>query len=157
MRFRTEPNESNNLNNDFELLHMMTIPSMCEDLEFLVQLNRKVQFDNNLDTIISEADMMRLLSVLDKNDLLLPDEPRLLFYPHNTNMGFSVGFTVLDVEQSCPSVPFEKRHLLTFIEKQLPPGYDFKEMSKYFMRPRNLELASLVGIKIINDRTKHDY
>ncbi|MFH1326756.1 MAG: hypothetical protein ABIH59_01355 [archaeon] len=93
--------------------------------------------------------MRKLLSISRKNNIA--------FYPINTNMGFSVGFQMVEVILPFPGVSPNIGHFITFEEKQLPKGYTFKSLSRYFMADRNLRTAKTMGVNIINSRSHYNY
>ena len=131
-----------------------------KDLEFLLQLDKKLHgtkqstvtpnisgapFEVTIDTYTDESmnarETQRVLKAVERGDFA--------FYPINTAMGFAVGFQVAN--------PDTREALLTFKESQLPRNYDFNRLSEYFMRPENIERAKLLGISIVNDRSRYDY
>lgn len=164
-----------------------------KDLEFLTNLDKKLRtWQESADEChvnygygtfdyhaiqISEDEVKETLEACKRNDLV--------FYPHNDNMGFSVGYFVAKnlhlpasrthglmekiKKNTCQDINLDafKRFLtwnetlLGMIEKQLPEHYQkqegFGRLSEYFMTPKNLELAKAAGIEIINDYTRHEY
>lgn len=82
----------------------------------------------------------------------------LILYPINTNFGFSVGFSVDAVPNSIyPGVAQERKELVIFLEKQLPGGYDFEELSKLFKKPINEDIIKLCELPAIQSRSHYDY
>ncbi len=128
-----------------------------EDLRFLKKLDIKLHrvrdstytpnisgepFSVSVDTYTDK----KMNSKEIKKVLKLADKGSLIFYPINTACGFEVGFEVAISEP-----------ILKFKESQLPENYDFKRVSKTFMKKENIARASLIGVKIINNRNHYDY
>jgi hypothetical protein len=131
------------------------------NLEYIMNLDKKVRkledygFQKNKITgdfkptkmykytneTISNEEIKTVLQILKKENLAI--------YPINTAMGFAVGFSIDDV--------VSKNTLLRFKEEQLPVGYKFSRMARYFMTERNLELCNEIGIVPQNDREHYDY
>ena len=131
-----------------------------KDLEFLLRLDNKlhgtkkytftpnmsgapfgVSIDTYTDKSMNKIEMQRVLKIVEKSDFA--------FYPFNTAMGFAVGFQIAN--------PETREALLTFKELQLPKDYNFSRLSKYFMHPKNLELAKSLGVSIVNNRDRYEY
>lgn len=82
----------------------------------------------------------------------------LVLYPINANLGFSVGFSVDAVPNSLyPGIEQEKKELVVFLEKQLPNGYGFEELSRLFKNPINREILKLCGLPRIRSRNYYNY
>lgn len=133
-----------------------------EEREFISRLDNKLHYllkdrycgrpttyDRYTEEKITVPELERLLEIVVEKDLF--------FMPMNTAMGFSVGFAVGELKAQAPGLQYELEGLLAFREKQLPPEYTFAKLSETFMRPRNLEIAGMVGEKIVNNRTRYDY
>ncbi len=108
-----------------------------KDLEFIATLDERLRPPGESSAEhhqIGRKDTDRLLRVLERNDFA--------FYP--TSLQNEVGFQVVS--------PRVKGVLLTFTESQLPKGYDFTKLSRYFMCPSNLQRTSSLKIKVMNDR-----
>lgn len=73
--------------------------------------------------------------------------------PICTNWGFDVGFTIYDSDNK-GMVPDAGKKVLTFIEKQLPNGYDFKKLSKVFLSDKNTGLLRYFGLDKRHDIEK---
>ena len=129
------------------------------NLEFLLELDKKLHkviestftpnmegasFDATFDSYtaesLTEAEIEKTLSVVKSGEFT--------FYPINTAMGFSVGFSVVDSNN---------KSLLKFRESQLPVGYDFAKLSEYFMRSENIKRAEALGVHVQNNRGHYDY
>ena len=165
-----------------------------KDLEFLANLDKKLrtwhhfsddggvykgwtgEYDFN-ELKIGEDEVKEVIEACKRNDLV--------FYPHNTNMGFSPGYFVAKnlhlpasrtqgllekiKKNTCQDITLDafktsltwNETLLGMIERQMPAGYDgaegFKRLSEYFMSEKNLRLAKAAGIEIVNDYTRHQY
>lgn len=102
----------------------------------------KVYYDKYTDEKLTVDEVERVLNIYSSND-------NLVFYPINTAMGCSVGFVLQKVD--------EKKPLLVFIERQLPPHYHFHRLSEYFMQPENVEKARKIEVRIENDYGKYEY
>ncbi|MDP1695988.1 MAG: hypothetical protein Q8L29_03680 [archaeon] len=126
-----------------------------KDLEFLVKLDKKLHFvspstycehpvyfdDYHRETKMDLEEVEIMLKVLEKNNLV--------FHPINTSHGFAVGFQILN--------PDTKGDILTFREDQLPKGYNFQSLKRYFLNPNNEARAKSLNIKIFPDREHYDY
>ena len=131
-----------------------------KDLDYILKLDRKLtkrvhaEFTPNLrggsfkvivdsytGHVMKTADIKEVLEIAERNGFA--------FYPINTCLGLAVGFEVAN--------PETRELLLNFRERQLPKNYNFKRLSKYFMKPENIILAESLNIKIVNNRTHYDY
>ena len=163
-----------------------------KDLEFLTTLDKKMRtwhplaqsrvyseggdYDFN-EVKITEEELRGVLDACKRNDLV--------FYPKNTNTGFSLGYFVAKTlmlpsdrqkslldrikRNTCPDINLGvftdlltwNETLFGMIERQMPAGYDgaegFKRLSDHFMTEKKLKLAKAAGITIINDYTRHQY
>ena len=85
-----------------------------------------------------------------KKVLKIVKDYELPMAPINTDFGFSVGFKIYDASDK-GIMHDVKGECLVFTEKQLPKGYDFKALSKVFLRQKNIELLKWFGLD-----EKHD-
>lgn len=97
---------------------------------------------------ISENEIEKVLQVV--------QDENLLFFPINTNRGFSVGFQVMDGKEFAPGVQ-ELELLLRFKEEQLPESYDFRRLSEMFLRERNQQLIEYFKLEPIRERSYYTY
>lgn len=122
----------------------MTATLPQQDLEFLVQLDKKVHkvqegtyrpnmggkpfqiaYDTyDYDKYLTKKDVSKLADIIKKHNLTLE--------PINTAMGFQVGFKVYSEEPITPGIAPEITNYLIFCERQLPKGEDFETMRKKF-------------------------
>ncbi|MBN2368040.1 hypothetical protein JXC34_03400 [Candidatus Woesearchaeota archaeon] len=106
-----------------------------------------ISVDQFTDKTLSEDDLERLLKILDNTNLV--------FFPKNTNWGFSVGFRITYIPPRFGVMT--SKDILTFKEAQLPEGYSFDRLSEYFMRPSNIQRAKSIGVEFVNDRSHYTY
>ena len=119
--------------------------------EFMIvntKFYRDVGVDNYKDSKLEYGEMKKILNLtIKKNDLV--------FYPVNTSIGFAVGFQFIKWELGESKKKSEL--LLRFRESQLPEGYNFKNLSSFFMRKENVRKAEYLGEGIVNSRDHYDY
>jgi len=139
------------------------------NLEFLVKLNFKLhspirqcttprrgsigpkiyEYRDYSDYVMRAKEIQKVFGIVQAEELL--------FYPLNTNMGFSVGFQVTHALQHAPQIESQLTPLLTFVEKQLPLNYDFDRLSQVFLSERNKELLSYFKRPKIEKRDHYTY
>ena len=147
---------------------MVTINKIIQknpSLEFIINLDKKLHyttkyysdvygegiFDNYTNKKINVNELNELLRIVKKENLIL--------CPIKTNYGFSVGFEVHKFKfPFLDKGPDKTETLLKFKENQLPEGYNFNKLSKYFMRKENLAFAKTAGLgEIVNCYTEYCY
>ncbi len=105
----------------------------------------KVYVDNYTKEKLSKEELEGIISLIGR-------ETGLVLTPINTNSGFSVGFEVLYTD--CYGT---KLSLLSFIEEQLPNGYDFKKLSETFNREDNIEMLVSGNLEKPEERWYYEY
>ncbi len=108
------------------------------------------KIDSYHDVKITQDEVERMMEIVQEFDLP--------FFPINTNMGFSIGFAIARPGLNINPVIREiDGYYIKFLEKQLPNGCDFNELSEVFLRPRNLELMKWYNLGEIKERYRYDY
>ncbi|MEK6894509.1 MAG: hypothetical protein AABX10_03530 [Nanoarchaeota archaeon] len=69
----------------------------------------------------------------------------LVLYPINTNWGFSIGFSVTQIQASFPGAEDWVVKLL-FLKKQLPKAYGWEDLAKVFNSRENIERTQVSGL-----------
>ncbi len=139
-------------------------------IDYLMALDQKVRYfervmlaDNPLDPFSARhpahlekfSDAVKLTAEEVENVLRTIQEKELLFYPTDWNETFGIGFRVELAEQHRP-----KNHvvILSFLERQLPAGYDFNRLSGIFLTDENRERIEAAGLPaIVADRSHYNY
>lgn len=101
------------------------------------------------DRQISNREALRILGISRKNDVA--------FYPSTTQYGFATAFELSRVDLVAFGVEPVTELLLRFRESQLPKGYDFNNLSPYFLEEMNQRTAKLAGIEIKSDQVYYTY
>jgi len=93
---------------------------------------------------LTAEEMERTLQVVEKQNLIL--------HPVDANFGFHPAFRVAEAKKNkkTPS-------LLVFDEKQLPEGYSFDALSKFFLSKRNLAMMKLAGLEKPREKDHYYY
>ncbi|MBS3118544.1 hypothetical protein J4417_02565 [Candidatus Woesearchaeota archaeon] len=141
----------------------MTVKATEDDLEFLVDLNRrcckietwsgyaytksgKLKVDSyDIEVRLTEDEIERIFKIVKKNQ-------DLLAYPTCSMFGFDTTIKVYDLEK--------KKELLSFAHTQLPEGYDQKRLIPYLQKPANKCKAERIGLnmdKLIEDHVPWSY
>jgi hypothetical protein len=128
--------------------------SLLLDLSFLDWLDMQLHAEKKIrvktatalvDTFtsrkITEEEIATVCNTI-KND-------QLLFYPKKVPSGYELGFVVAGVDRN------KQYELLQFGEHQLPKGYSFKTLSRYFLTKENKLLANNVGVAIYATRDQY--
>ena len=102
--------------------------------------------------MITVEETERLLAIVED------DSNYLVLYPASAGIGgFNIGFQVFSFDMQLPGVMPDYNRELFLIEKQLPEGYRWDRMAKIFMKPRNVELVDLLGLRPIEDKVSYEY
>lgn len=136
---------------------------MNKDLEFLAKLNKKlhkveegtftpnmggspfpIQWDSYTDKKMNKEEIEKVLKISKGLNFVI--------CPFNTDMGFSVGYGVYQINPIG-----KKKRLLAFKESQLPKEYNFKKMSEIFASKTNLTKAKITNLKIVNNYEHYTY
>lgn len=143
--------------------------SLGENIEFLRALDKRVHYiikertlklhcrdsyetrdvDKYYTTTMDAGSLERALGIVKKEDLV--------FFPYNTEYGFSIGFCVAQIEAQALGVQPEVTPILQFLERQLPEEYGWDRLSKVFLRTRNKELITYAGLEPIHDFAHYCY
>lgn len=89
------------------------------------------------------------VSEMEKILSLINPKTGIAMTPINTNYGFDVGFKII--------YTFDKKSLLSFIERQLPEEYNFDKLSETFNRPDNLEMLESIGLESPKEHSYYVY
>ena len=90
---------------------------------------------------LTERNVSNLANILENRD-------SFTLYPICCFTSDSVAFEVADV--------VTKKPVLRFRESQLPSNQGFEDLSKYFMKEKNIRLANSIGEYILNRREFYD-
>ena len=117
-----------------------TIPSSYQKNKWSVPepiIAHRYYTNANMET----AEAERLLRIVKRSALIL--------YPEISPGGFLTLFCVRD--------PLTQNDVLRFLEKQLPPEFDWNTMKSVFMRPVNYALGWISKLDIRDDHAHYDY
>lgn len=136
-----------------------------ENRLFLESLDKRLHYvqkslaETNISRSVHEiaVDLYYHDQKINKNELekvlsLIGKETQLAITPINTNWGFSVGFAILYTDIYGSQMPF-----LTFLEQQLPEGYNFDRLSEIFNREDNLEMLAEAGLEKPKEKFYYEY
>mgnify|MGYP006971785344 CR=1 FL=1 len=98
---------------------------------------------------MNSGEIEKLLKIVEEGDYV--------FFPKGDGLGFYPCFSLISFNQNFPGAPIDKKHLLSFGVHQLPKGYNFKKLSKYFMNEKNLERAELAEVKFVKEEGYYWY